>query len=95
MLLKALLPAPGAEHNSYLKNAYKKKSIVFSHLWKIKANKYQQQKKKKANNQQWMKEWKNKKKKKEVKAEVWWSNRAILVLFPFCVANDQNYMRWA
>lgn len=84
MLLKALLPAPGAEYNSYLKNAYKKKkkSIVFSHLWKNQTN---DKNKKKKN-------WKSKQpavnevmkiKKKEVKAEVWWSNQAILVLFPF------------
>lgn len=82
MLLKALLPAPGAEYNSYLKNAYKKSQLFFSHLWKNQTN----------DNNKKKKNWKSKQpavnevmkiKKNEVKAEVWWSNQAILVLFPF------------
>lgn len=60
MLLKALLPAPGAEYNSYLKNAYKKKKkksqLFFPISGKIKKMTTTKRKRiEKANNQQWMK----------------------------------------
>lgn len=46
MLFRALLPAPGAQCNSYLKNAYKKKKKVncffFSRVWKIQTNRWHQ-----------------------------------------------------
>lgn len=65
MLLKALLPAPGAEYNSYLKNAYKKKkkkvNCFFPSLEKSK--KWQQQKEKELKKQTTSSEWSNENKK--------------------------------
>lgn len=58
MLLKALLPAPGAEYNSYLKNAYKKSQLFFPISGKLKQTNDMNNKEKKR------KEKKRKKKKK-------------------------------
>jgi len=52
MLLKSLLPAPGAEHNSYLKNASKKSQLFFFPIsGKLKQTNDNNKKKKEKNKQ--------------------------------------------
>lgn len=72
-----------------------KKSIVFSHLWKINVNKWQQREKKIKKQTTSSDEGMKIKKRKKSKQRFGDQTEPFWCFSPFCVANDQNYMRWA